>query len=251
MEADKVRNWVRGRDVGVGTASQGNFRFITVQMPGKGKEEPCDVIDMAGALLVSDPNDARDIIGLGRMWACLARAQARDLEQVGPASKVLVSIWAKAEIAMRGTASVNADLRRIGAWAMKTILKSASNASRSPPPPFPSVPTLSYSSSFASSSSPSSSIDLAQYLLVATTPWPSSVFTCPTARAAMHTYTIRFVTIFFLITSQSVSCTLRSRARVHAHWHTFVLVVENVVLAIVGMAQSCRKPVITPTCHVL
>ncbi|KAF8485716.1 hypothetical protein DFH94DRAFT_707293 [Russula ochroleuca] len=55
----------------------------------------------------------------------------------------------------------------------------------------------------------------------------------------MHTYTIRFVTIFFLITSQSVSCTLRSRARVHAHWHTFVLVVENVVLAIVGMAQSC------------
>jgi hypothetical protein len=151
MEADKVRNWVRGRDVGVGTASQGNFRFITVQMPGKGKEEPCDVIDMAGALLVSDPNDARDIIGLGRMWACLARAQARDLEQVGPASKVLVSIWAKAEIAMRGTASVNADLRRSGAWAMKTDngLKSASNSSRSSSLPCTSVPTPS-SSSFAS-----------------------------------------------------------------------------------------------------
>ena len=39
--------------------------------------------------------------------------------------------------------------------------------------------------------------------------------------------------MFFLVTYRSVICVLRSRARVHTHWHTLVLAVENVV--IIGM----------------
>jgi hypothetical protein len=71
MEADKVRNWARGRGLGrrcrrgfTGTTSVSS----TIQTPGKGKEEPFDVVGVAGALLVSDPTDAQDIIGLGRTW---------------------------------------------------------------------------------------------------------------------------------------------------------------------------------------
>jgi hypothetical protein len=68
---------------------------------------------------------------------------------------------------------------------------------------------------------------LAQYLLVATTPWPSSFF------AAIRAYAI-----CFLVTLRSIICALRSRARVHAHWHTFVLTVENVVIVGMGFADD-------------
>ncbi|KAF8485729.1 hypothetical protein DFH94DRAFT_678561 [Russula ochroleuca] len=55
MEADKV---------GIGYADAG-------WDVDAGKGEHRDVIDVAGALLVSDPNNARDIIGLGSTWAYL------------------------------------------------------------------------------------------------------------------------------------------------------------------------------------
>jgi hypothetical protein len=41
-------------------------------MPGKGKGKPCDIVDEAGAPLVSqdsDPNDAQGVVGLGSAWA--------------------------------------------------------------------------------------------------------------------------------------------------------------------------------------
>jgi hypothetical protein len=47
----------------------GTFGFIGHTDAGKGEHR--DVIDVAGALLVSDPNNARDIIGLGSTWAYL------------------------------------------------------------------------------------------------------------------------------------------------------------------------------------
>jgi len=72
MEADKVRNRIRGRGLGLrcrrgvtGAASASP----AVRMPAKGKVRPWDVAGVAGALMVSqdpDPDDAQDMVGLGR-----------------------------------------------------------------------------------------------------------------------------------------------------------------------------------------
>jgi hypothetical protein len=234
MEADKVRNWVRGRGMGRGCrrgVTGGVTVSSTVRMPGKGKEKPCDVVGVAGALPVSqdpDPDDAQDMVGLGSAWV---RAYSGSNSSRGSGnSRSGVKLPGVDAGESRDRDGGNGERERRIATKRSVGdedngLKSASNASRSSSSPGAGVPTLS-SSSIASSSSSSSSMVLARYVLVATNPWASSFFTCPTARAVMRAYTVCF-TAFFLAARRSVICALRSRARVRAHWHALVLAVEN------------------------
>jgi len=65
MEADKVRNWVRGRGLGRRCrrgVTRADSVSSAVRMPGKGKVKPCDVVGVAGALVSRD--DAQDMVGL-------------------------------------------------------------------------------------------------------------------------------------------------------------------------------------------
>ena len=76
-----------GWDVGAGAASC-NFNFIDRTDARKGERGGLRRFPTAGALLLLYPNDAQNISG-GRGHT-RARARARGLEPVSPASKVLV-----------------------------------------------------------------------------------------------------------------------------------------------------------------
>ena len=236
MEADKVRNWVRGRGLGrrCMRGIAGEASVSSTGRTGKGKEEPCDVVGVAGALPVSqdpDPDDAQDMVGLGSAYRGSSSSRGSGTSRSGvdrpgvDAGESSDSDGGNGERERR-----IATKRSVG--DEDSGLKSASNASSSSSPSSPGagVLTLSSSSSFASSSSSSSSMTLAQYVLVATNPWLSSFFPFTTARAAMRAYAACFIIMFFLVSRRSVICVLRSRARVRAHWHAFVLAVENVVV---------------------
>ena len=47
----------------------GDASVSSTGQTGKGKEEPCDIVGVAGALPVSqDPDDAQDMVGLGSAY---------------------------------------------------------------------------------------------------------------------------------------------------------------------------------------
>ena len=233
IEADKVRNRIRGRGFGrrcrrgvTGTTSASS----AVLMLGKGNVRPCDVFGVAGMLLVSqgpDSDGAQDVVELERAWAFPYPGSTSSRGSGTSESGVKGPGVDKGE----SSDSDGGNGERERRFATKRSvgdedsgLKSASNESRSSMSPCTSIPTPLSSSSSSSSFASSSSMALVQYLLVATTPSPSSILTCPAARVAMRAYTICFI-IFFLATRRSTICALRSRARVHVHWHAFVLAV--------------------------
>ena len=172
MEADKVRNWVRGRRLGhrCMRSITGEASVSSTGQTGKGKkEEPCDVVSMAGVLPISqDPDDAQDMVGLESVYRG-SRTSRSGVECPGVD-------------AGKSSDSNGRNGKRGRQIATKQSMgdedngrKSASNASRSSPLSLPGTGVLtlsSSSSSFASSSSLSSLMALAQYVLVATNPWP-------------------------------------------------------------------------------